>query len=100
MAKQPLSEEEIETSLVQLNAGLEGPWGMVEGKLHKRFVFRDFVEAFGFMTRAAMVAEVLNHHPEWCNVYKRVDVDLTTHEVGGLTELDFMLAGRMEALAR
>lgn len=66
--------------------------------LHKQFVFANFIEAFGFMTRAAIIAETMNHHPEWSNVYRKVDVNLTTHEAGGLTELDFELAARMEQL--
>ena len=64
----------------------------------KTFVFRNFIEAFGFMTRAAIHAEKLNHHPEWSNVYKTVEVTLTTHDAGGLTELDATLARRMDAL--
>ncbi len=67
--------------------------------IERAFVFRNFSEAFGFMTRAALVAEKLNHHPEWSNVYKRVDVVLTTHDTGGLTELDFKLAAAMNRIA-
>ena len=67
--------------------------------LVKRFAFANFVEAFGWMTRAAIHAEKLNHHPEWTNVYKTVDVTLTTHDAKGLTELDVKLATRMDALA-
>ena len=76
-------------------------WSMVEGReaIAKRFVFRNFVEAFGFMTRAALWAEKLNHHPEWSNVYKTVDVVLTTHDCDGLSELDVKLATRMDQLA-
>ncbi len=65
----------------------------------KSYKFKNFVEAFGFMARAALWAEKLNHHPEWSNVYNRVEVTLTTHDAGGLTELDVKLAGRMDALA-
>jgi 4a-hydroxytetrahydrobiopterin dehydratase len=65
----------------------------------KTYQFRNFIEAFGWMTQAAIVAEKLNHHPEWSNVYKTVDVTLTTHDAGGLTELDAKLAGRMDTLA-
>lgn len=84
----------------ELLAGLEG-WTMVEGRdaLRKRFVFGDFVEAFGFMTRVALVAERLNHHPEWSNVYRTVEVTLTTHDAGGLTRRDAELARRMDQLA-
>ena len=67
--------------------------------IRRRFVFSDFNEAFGFMARAALAAEKLDHHPEWSNVYKTVDVTLTTHDAGGLTELDFKLAKKMNAFA-
>jgi 4a-hydroxytetrahydrobiopterin dehydratase len=66
----------------------------------KTYVFANFIEAFGFMTRAALWAEKWNHHPEWSNVYKRVTVTLTTHDAGGLSELDVKLANRMDLLAR
>jgi len=65
----------------------------------KTFKFKTFVDAFGFMARAALWAEKLNHHPEWSNVYNKVEVTLTTHDAGGLTELDVKLAARMDALA-
>lgn len=65
----------------------------------KSFAFRDFNEAFGFMTRAALIAEKMDHHPEWSNVYKRVDVVLSTHSAGGLTELDLKLAAAMDRIA-
>lgn len=67
--------------------------------LQKQFLFSDFNEAFGFMTRVAMVAEQMNHHPEWFNVYNRVDVTLSTHDAGGVTELDFKLAKFMDAVS-
>ena len=67
--------------------------------ISKTFVFANFVEAFGWMTRMALWAEKLNHHPEWSNVYKTVDVTLTTHDAGGLTALDVKLAQRMEKAA-
>lgn len=83
----------------RLLADLAG-WDLVNGKLHREFEFANFVEAFGFMTSAAIEAEKMNHHPEWFNVYRKVIVDLTTHEAGGITERDFALAERMNALAR
>ena len=74
-------------------------WKRREKKLHRTFTFRDFSEAFGFMARAALVAEKLDHHPDWSNAWNRVTVDLTTHDAGGLTELDFRLAAEMNRLA-
>lgn len=67
--------------------------------ISRKFVFGNFSEAFGFMARSALAAEKLNHHPDWRNVYKSVDVLLTTHDAGGLSELDFKLAERMNAIA-
>lgn len=91
-----LTSSEIEHQL----ANLDG-WSLVEGRsaISKSFVFANFVEAFGFMTQAALVAEKMDHHPEWSNVYKTVDVVLTTHSAGGITELDIKLAAKMDKLA-
>ena len=89
-----LSEAEISAAL----AGLTG-WEIREGKLHREFRFANFVRAFGFMSSVALVAEAMNHHPEWSNVYDRVMVDLTTHDAQGLTALDIALATRMNELA-
>ena len=86
-------------ALERARAGLTG-WAVREGKLHKEFVFGNFVEAFGFMTRAALVAEKQDHHPEWFNVYRTVRVDLATHESGGITERDSTLAKALDELAR
>ena len=85
----------------QLDAFLTefGEWSIENDKLHREFIFANFVEAFGFMTKAAILAEKANHHPEWFNVYKKVVVDLTTHEAGGITERDFALAKQMERIA-
>ena len=76
-------------------------WSEADGgkKLSKRFEFRNFREAFGFMTGVALMAEKLDHHPEWSNVYKTVDITLTTHSAGGLSELDGKLADEIERLA-
>jgi len=79
-------------------AGLPG-WELTDGKLHRGFVFQDFEEAFGFMTAVATEAERLGHHPDWSNVYNRVTIDLVTHDAGGITALDFELAGRAQDLA-
>jgi 4a-hydroxytetrahydrobiopterin dehydratase len=75
-------------------------WSLEDGKLRRDFKFPDFVRAFGFMTSAAIEAEKLNHHPEWSNVYNKVTVHLVTHEAEGITELDFRLASKLDALAR
>ena len=74
-------------------------WQLKEQKLHREFVFKNFIQAFGFMTQAAIIAERDNHHPEWFNVYKTVEVDLTTHDAGGITDKDFALAKAMEDIA-
>ena len=76
-------------------------WRMAESRdaIQKTFKFKDFNAAFGFMTRAALVAEQMNHHPEWFNVWNRVDVTLSTHDAGGLTELDLKLAQAMDQIA-
>ena len=99
MTRTKLQPQAIQQALNELNAGAGVPWSLSDGKLHKVFTLRDFVQAFGFMTSAALVAESMNHHPEWCNVYNRVTVDLRTHDADGITELDFALARRLDQLA-
>ncbi len=74
-------------------------WALEGGKLHRSFRFADFRRAFAFMAGAALAAERLNHHPEWFNVWSKVDVHLSTHEAGGITDLDFRLAQAMNELA-
>jgi 4a-hydroxytetrahydrobiopterin dehydratase len=83
-------------SFIKKNTG----WESVEGRnaLQKSFKFSNFNAAFGFMTRVALVAEQMNHHPEWFNVYNRVDVVLATHDAGGITERDFKLAQFMDSI--
>ena len=93
MAKK-LNDEAVQEQL----SGLEG-WILDEGKLFRAFKFANFVEAIGFMTRAAIEAEKMDHHPEWFNVYSKVNVHLTTHSAGGITQLDFTLAKIMNELA-
>ena len=88
-----LNEEEIVAGLGELPG-----WSLANDKLRREFKFGNFVEAFGFMTSAAIESEKMNHHPEWCNVYNKVVVDLTTHDAGGITVLDFELAGKMNNL--
>ncbi len=91
---QKLSDEEIKTKLSKIST-----WKVVNSKLHKLFKFKSFNQAFCFMTGIAMVCEKMNHHPEWSNVYGNVDVQLVTHKVAGLTELDFILAEKMDEIA-
>src|SRR6476620_7563116 len=93
---QKLTGEARKSALAKLSG-----WSEVSGRdaIGKKFVFKDFNAAFGFMTRAALVAEKLDHHPEWFNVYKNVEVTLSTHDAGGVTELDVKLATEMNKLA-
>ena len=89
-----LSDSEAERALESVPG-----WLVRNGKLHREFRFRDFNQAFGFMTRAALYSESMNHHPEWSNVYSTVVVDLVTHSAQGITKLDVDLARKMNALA-
>ncbi len=92
---QPLTRSELDDAL----SGLPG-WSLEGDRLHRELRFPDFERAFGFMAAAATVAAAMDHHPEWSNVYSRVVVDLSTHDAGGITELDVELARRMSGLAR
>lgn len=94
--EQKLTAEARKSALARLSG-----WSEVAGRdaITRKFVFKDFNEAFGFMTRAALVAEKMDHHPEWFNVYKIVEVTLSTHDADGLTELDVRLAEAMNKLA-
>ncbi|MBX9468421.1 MAG: 4a-hydroxytetrahydrobiopterin dehydratase [Rhizobium sp.] len=96
MKYEKLDAASIAARLSELNDWTIGREG---GAIEKRFAFRDFSQAFGFMTECALAAEKLDHHPEWFNVYKKVDVTLTTHSAGGVTELDFKLAVLMDMAA-
>ncbi len=93
MSTSALSLQELETQLAQL----EG-WTIQNNKLHKEFKFASFIEAFGFMSSLALVSEAMGHHPEWFNVYNKVTVDLTTHDVGGITMKDVAWAHRADQL--
>jgi 4a-hydroxytetrahydrobiopterin dehydratase len=93
-ARQKLSEAELGEALRALDG-----WSVVNGKLHRGYEFVDFVEAWGFMSSAALVIQQMDHHPEWFNVYHRVRVDLTTHDAGGITARDVELAGRLNEIA-
>ena len=88
------SEEEAREALKELKG-----WELLDKRIRKTFVFSNFVEAFGFMSSVAILAERANHHPEWSNVYKTVTIELTTHEADGLTERDFSLAMEINAVS-
>ena len=88
-----LSEDDISEKLKDMPG-----WTITNGKLHKEFAFDTFNQAFGFMTRAAMEIEKMNHHPEWFNVYNRLTVELTTHDAGGITQNDINLARILNSL--
>jgi 4a-hydroxytetrahydrobiopterin dehydratase len=95
MAKTPtLTQQEMDDALARLDG-----WRLIDGKLHRELRFGNFVHAFGFMSSVALVAEAMNHHPEWRNVYDRVAIDLTTHDAGGISQRDVELAERIDALA-
>ena len=94
-APRKLTEDEIQTRLSRLSG-----WTYEGGSLQKTFRFKNFVQAFGFMSSCALVAERLDHHPDWSNSYNRVFVQLKTHSADGITELDFQLAEAMEQLSR
>ncbi|GAB4180161.1 MAG: 4a-hydroxytetrahydrobiopterin dehydratase [Coleofasciculaceae cyanobacterium] len=89
-----LSASELDMALQELKS-----WSIEQGKLHRQFQFPSFVKAFGFMTSVALVAETMGHHPEWCNVYNQISVDLITHDAGGITMNDIHLAHKMNELA-
>ena len=88
-----LSPDEIREGLASLNG-----WTVEHDKLHKQFEFGSFVQAFSFMTAGAIIAEKMDHHPEWCNVYNHVVVDLATHDIGGISPFDFDLATAFNAV--
>lgn len=95
LSRHKLSDAEIALRLQKMPH-----WTLQNGKLHREFQFADFVQAFGFMASVALVAEAMNHHPEWSNVWNKVKIDLNTHDVGGITEFDFALAEKMELFAQ
>ena len=92
---QKLPDAEISTRLGRLPK-----WRLENGKLHREYKFKDFAQAFGFMSSVALMAESMNHHPEWFNVWSTVKIDLNTHDAGGITELDFTLAEKIENAAK
>ncbi len=92
------TDDAMEAEEIAQELGTLPDWRLRNGKLYRQFAFPDFVAAFGFMSRAALLAEKADHHPEWSNVYNRVEVYLTTHDAGGITARDFALARAMQAL--
>lgn len=94
--------EKLTTDSVKTHMNDLDGWSMVEGReaIYKTFTFKNFIQAFGFMTQSAIIAEKIDHHPEWSNVYKTVEVTLATHDVDGLTDLDFKLAKAMDKIAQ
>jgi 4a-hydroxytetrahydrobiopterin dehydratase len=93
MPAKKLSEAEINALLPKVSG-----WTVVNGKLHREFACKDFVTAFGNMTRVALVAEKMDHHPEWSNVWNKVVIDLTTHSVKGISDYDFVLAEKINEI--
>lgn len=94
MAAAKLNTEAIETKLNEVPE-----WSLKNEKLHRELKFKDFVQAWGFMTQVAMLAEQANHHPEWSNVWNNVIIDLTTHEANGISQRDFDLAKQIDKVA-
>jgi len=94
-----MASTKLESADVTRRLADRAGWTLEGGKLHREYKFADFVEAFGFMASAALVAERMNHHPEWFNVWSTVRVDLTTHDAGGISAKDFELAAAMERIA-
>ncbi|WP_372880969.1 4a-hydroxytetrahydrobiopterin dehydratase [Psychromonas sp.] len=98
MELKKLNNSELLIELEKLNSALQYPWKIENEKLSKTFMFKNFIDAFAFMTQSALYAEKKNHHPEWFNVYNKVVIQLTTHDVAGITLKDFDLAKKMESL--
>ena len=98
MSIQRINTEHIEQELEQLNALSCEPWVLDNDCLMREFIFPNFAHAFGFMTQVALLCEKMNHHPDWSNVYNRVQIKLTTHEAGGISERDFQLAQAINQL--
>lgn len=97
----PLSPNAVTIALTVLNKRTPSPWAITNDCLCKTFTFPDFTAAFAFMTRVALIAEKMDHHPDWTNVYNRVEIRLNTHDAGGkVTEKDFELANKIEHIMR
>lgn len=89
-----MSDDELQDALRALSG-----WELKDGKLHKSFRFSDFARAFSFMTRVALLAEAMGHHPDWTNSYSQVVIELTTHDAGGVSDLDVELARKIDEIA-
>ena len=94
MANQLLSKDEVQRLKIQLPY-----WEISEKKIKRTFIYKNFIEAFSFMTKVALLAEGMNHHPEWFNVYSKVEIALFTHDLGGLTKLDLELARKIDLIS-
>lgn len=97
MILKKLNNSELLIELEKLNRDLAAPWKIEDEKLSKTFKFKNFMQAFAFMTQSALYAEKKNHHPEWSNIYNKVVIQLTTHDVAGISLKDFDLAKKMES---
>lgn len=93
MGAQKMTDQEVSAELGKLRG-----WSVERGRLHRVFECKDFIQAFGRMTSVALAAEAMGHHPEWSNVWNKVTFDLATHSVGGISKLDFDLAGKIEKI--
>ncbi len=93
MPAQKLTEQELSAALSRLKG-----WSLDSGKLHRTFECKDFVQAFGFMTRVALAAEAMGHHPDWSNSWNKVTIDLSTHSIGGISNFDVELAEKIQRL--
>ena len=93
MSVEKMNSQKIEAGLTEVLG-----WELKNGKLHRQLRFKNFVQAWGFMAQVAILAERMNHHPEWSNVYSQVTIDLTTHEVGGISQRDFDLAKQINGV--
>ncbi len=93
-----MRSEKLSSAMITQQLDQLPEWTLDQTKLYRHLIFENFVEAFGFMTQVALLAEAMDHHPEWSNVYNRVDIHLTTHDAGGISEQDFTLAEQINKL--
>lgn len=90
--------KKLSPEIIDQKLAAKAGWSLRQNKLYRLFVFESFSEAFGFMSRVALLAEAMNHHPEWSNIYNRVEIQLVTHDADGISELDFTLADQIDKL--